>query len=343
MRALYYEGVKRLVLRDVPREPVGPGEVRVAVRAVGICGSDVHGYLGLTGRRTPPMIMGHEASGEIVGTGPDVDPGLRGKHVIIFPFEACHTCAACRKGFENICVSKKMFGVMNVDGAMRDEMVIPVRQALVIPDAVPLPYAAMAEPLAVALTAVKKADVKGKRVAVVGSGTIGAMCVLVAKQLGAESVCAIDISETRLDAIRNAGADRTFNTSSIGAKEILAETGAFDVAVEAVGLTPALETAAGLLGPRGELIVVGMSEHIIPFDVYSMITRELTVRFSFNYSREDFEEAAAMLPALTPALDRLPVLRVPLDRGAEYFEKLASGTDTWTKVILYGREDNDEQ
>ena len=344
MKALFYEGVKTLTLRDVPREPVGPDEVRVAIRGVGICGSDVHGWLGLTGRRNPPMIMGHEAAGQVTEVGPGVDKGLLGKHVVIVPFTTCGTCPACLNGAENCCPDKQIIGVKSVNGAMRDEMVIPAKDALVIPDEVPFEYAAMVEPLAVGLTGIKKTDVKGRRVVVVGAGTIGAMCALVAKQFGAAEVAAVDVSDARLEAIRNSVADLTFNSREMTPAEILAEAGPFDVAVEAAGFTQTLQTAAELLGIHGDLIVLGMNEKFIPFEIYSMVTREVTAHFSFNYTHADFEEAARMLPELEDALDKLPVLNIPLEQGPEYFEKLASGVDTWTKVVLHGREENhDEQ
>lgn len=174
MRSLCYTGPNQLELREALKPEPKEGEVLLRVRACGICGSDVHGFLGLTGRRLPPMTMGHEFSAEVAQLGPATGKFKVGDGVVVQPIHFCGHCVNCRNGMTNMCLNKEFFGVLDKDGAMAEYVAVPEKLLYPLPKGCDYTIGALSEPFAVAYGAVKKAgSLTGKTVLIIGAGTIG--------------------------------------------------------------------------------------------------------------------------------------------------------------------------
>ena len=253
MKALLLEDLMRLSYVDVPVPELGPGDVLVEVRACGICGSDVHGIDGSTGRRVPPLVMGHEASGVVARAG--AGEWREGDRVTFDSTLYCGECACCLEGRSNLCERRRVlgcaFGGHRKDGAFAEYVAVPARVLTRLPDGVTFEQAALVEPLAVALHGVARASVGvADSVAVVGTGVIGLLVVQALRSAGAGRVIGIDLDPGRLELARMLGADDVFraDVDDIAAAVRGCTHGrGVDVAIEVVGTTPAIGTALATL------------------------------------------------------------------------------------------------
>lgn len=330
MKALVFRGNDDLRYEDWPIPRVGPEDALVRVDAAGICGSDVHGYQGRTGRRTAPMIMGHEFAGTVERVGSRVSALRPGRRVAVFPYTSCGTCPSCREEATAACPGKRMFGVFDVNGGMAEYVAVPARQLVPLPQGADVVHAALAEPLSVALHGVEKADVKPEtRLAIVGAGAIGLMALVLARRCNVQSVTVLDLAPDRLKLARQMGAERV-----IRCDRGPVPSGRFDVVVEAVGVAATLNQAVRLAARGGQVIVLGMSEREIPVDVFDIVSREIRLEGSFNYTFKEFKRTVGMLPSLRPYLERVVSHRVPLADGVDMFRRLARGEAGMSKVIL---------
>src|SRR5664279_2323988 len=217
MKALVYTGPLQLDYTDRPAPVAATGEVLVRVKAVAICGSDVHGYTGTTGRRIPPVVMGHEASGVIEAVGPGTEGWAPGARVTFDSIVWCGACRPCLLGRTNLCETRQTFGVSTPafrrDGAMAEYVVVPARLLHQLPDAVSFDAAAMVEPAAVAMHAARISEIQtGDLVVVVGAGLIGILAMQAARMLGAGVVAIADVVPERLELARRLGADVTIDS-----------------------------------------------------------------------------------------------------------------------------------
>lgn len=332
MKALVFRGNYDLRYEDWPGPRVGPDDALVRVGAVGICGSDVHGYQGRTGRRTAPMIMGHELAGTVERVGSRVRALRPGRRVAVFPYASCGTCPVCREGATAACPGKRMFGVFDVDGGMAEYVSVPAAQLIPLPRGADMVHAALAEPLSVALHGVEKAELKpNTRLAIVGAGAIGLMALVLARRCNVKSVTLLDLAPDRLRLAKRMGAERVIHCDRGPVP-----SGRFDVVVEAVGVAATLNHAVRLAVRGGQVIVLGMSEREIPVDMFDMVAREIRLEGSFNYTLNEFKRIVSMLPSLRPQLDRVVSHLVPLADGVDMFGRLARGEAGMCKVILRG-------
>ena len=329
--------------RDAP-EP-GPGEVAVAIRAGGICGSDLHYYTnGGFGaiRVIDPMVLGHEVAGEIAALGPGVSGLSVGDRVAVNPSLPCGTCTFCLRGEPNHCLDMRFFGSAmrrpHIDGAFREVLVTEAARCVVVPSSMPFAHAAFAEPLAVVLNAVQKAGpLIGRRVHVAGCGPIGALAVLVARNAGAAEIVATDIVDGALTIARKIGADRTIDIADEpdAMATYAADKGHFDVMLEASGNGAALRTGLEVVRPGGTIVQLGLGGDVtVPQNV--VVAKELTIRGTFRFHHE-FAVATRMIA--DGRLDVAPLLTetLPVERAEEAFE-LATDRSRAMKVQLeFGR------
>ena len=247
MKALMYYGPEDLRLADIADPSPAPGEALIRVKSCGICGSDVHGYLGITGRRLPPMVMGHEFAGQVAAIGAGVSDVKVGDRVAPYPVVFCMECEPCRRGDVHLCLNKRALGVLACNGAMAEYVAIPARLLFKLADHVSYDVGAMMEPLAVACRAVNHAgDLKSKSVMIVGAGAIGLLVAALVKMRGPAKLFVSDLSDSRLEVARKMGADITVNPARDDLGEIVkqhTDGRNVDVALEAVGATPTVQQA----------------------------------------------------------------------------------------------------
>lgn len=240
VKALVFVGPGVMTVTERPDRRPDRGEVLIAVRASGICGSDIHGYLGLTGRRQPGTVMGHEAAGEVVEIGPEVGGARVGDRVVLPSILPCGRCEPCREGRSNVCEHRRGLG-MQFDGAYAERMVVPDALAVRLPDSLGYVEAAVVEPLAVALHALAITPLEpGDDVVIVGAGPIGLLTLLAVRLRGAGSVAITDRSPHRLELARALGADLAIDVGATDPVEAIRRAtngrGA-DVVLEAAGIS----------------------------------------------------------------------------------------------------------
>ena len=341
MKALVLEKYNELVYKDVPDPGIQSNEVLVKVMACGICGSDVHGLDGSTGRRIPPIIMGHEASGIIVKTGTDVKDWKSGDRVTfdstVYSLNDWYTL----EGMYNLSDNREVLGVSpgsyKRDGAFAEYIAIPQHILYKIPDNVTFEQAAMTEAVAVALHSINVAGIKtGDKCVVVGAGMIGIFILKLLKLTGASAIIAIDINQKRLEQAEKDGADRTF----LSAEENLTEKiygltsgrGA-DISFEAVGKTESVNIAIDILRKGGKTVLVGNISPRIDFPLQKVVTRELKVLGSCAI-RGEYETVLNLMEKGKISVNDQISAVAPLSEGADWFDKLYRKEGDLNKVIL---------
>ena len=303
MRAAILHAAGDLRIEDVPEPPLGAGEVRVRVRAGGICGSDLHyfqhGGFG-TVRLREPMIPGHEIAGEVLETGTGVIRVRPGDTVAVDPSRPCGHCRMCLRGLPRHCLDMRFYGSAmrfpHVQGGFREQLVCTEAQAVPVPGGLAAETAAFAEPLAVCLhAAVQAGPLLGQRVLVTGTGPIGALCIMVARHAGAAEVVATDVADAPLAIARSIGADLALNTRTDpdALRRFEADKGYFDVVFEASGNGHALSGAIAAARPGAVIVQVGIGVET-PLPVNLLVSKELQLRGTFRFDQE-FEWAVRFL------------------------------------------------
>jgi L-iditol 2-dehydrogenase len=340
MKALVLKEYNRLSFEDVAVPEPSEGEVLVAVKACGICGSDVHGMDGSTGRRRPPVIMGHEASGVIGRVGKGVTEWVPGDRVTFDSTIYCGQCEFCRAGQINLCERRKVLGVSceeyRQDGALAEFVAVPQRILHRLPQKLTFENAALVEPYAIALHAVGRAKVAPKSTAlVVGAGMIGLAIVQSLKQAGCDEITVVDVASDRLAVAEKCGASVINSGNGNALETILRRTQGrgVDVAFEAVGITATVDLAVRALRRGGVATLVGNVTPKIDFPLQIAVTRELTVLGSCA-SRGEYPACIDMLSR--GVLNPLPLIGAvaPLSQGAEWFARLQRKEPGLLKVIL---------
>ena len=343
MKALLLTAPSRLEFVDFPDPKPAEGEVVVRVHACGICGSDIHGWDGSSGRRHPPLIMGHEASGEIVAIGPRVTAWRAGDRVTFDSTISCGACRFCAGGQINLCESRRVVGVSPVEykqhGAFAERLAIPERILYRLPDTLPYDQAAMVEPVSIAIHAVQRTKIAPNSTAVViGSGMIGLLVIQALRWAGAKQVVAVDLADNRLALARQLGATHTINSGrEDAAAEVAKITGGLgaEAAFEVVGFTPTLNLAIAVLKRGGACVLVGnLSPKTQDFPLQAVVTKELTLLGSCSSAGEYplcLDLIARGVINVKPMIEAV----VPLAEGAGWFEKLsAKDGGKYMKVIL---------
>lgn len=341
MKALLLREYKELEVTDMPQPEFGPNEVLVKVEACGICGSDVHGYDGSSGRRIPPLIMGHEASGVIAEVGSDVTGYTPGDRVTFDSTVSCGKCHFCRSGHINLCDNRKVLGVSCGDyrqhGAFAEYVVVPEHILYHLPDELGFEQAAMIEAVSVAVHAANRTPITlGDTAVVVGTGMIGLLVVQALKLSGCSKVIAIDLDNDKLRLAEELGAHVGLNPNEVDVQARILEMtngrGA-DVAAEVVGATPTIKTAIDSVRRGGAITVVGNLAPTVELPLQSVVTRELSI-YGTCASNGEYPQCIDLLASGAIQVDPLISQKANLEAGPELFAKLYAGEPGLMKVIL---------
>lgn len=341
MQALLLKNYMELELTEMPVPEPGPDEVLVRVAACGICGSDVHGLDGSSGRRIPPVVMGHEAAGVVAATGSQVR-GLREGDRITFDSTVwCGTCFYCRRGEVNLCDNRQVLGVSCGDyrrhGAFAEYVVVPERIVAPLPDSLSFEEAAMIEPASVAVHAVNLTPVRlGDTAVVVGTGMIGLLVVQALRLAGCGRIVAVDVDAARLELARRFGADELVNAREadpVAAVADLTSGRGADVAVEAVGATEPVATAIASLRKGGALTLVGNVTPKIELALQAVVTRQLRLTGSCA-SCGEYPAVIELVARGAIRVRELISATAPLAEGPVWFDRLYRREPNLMKVIL---------
>jgi L-iditol 2-dehydrogenase len=328
MKALVYTGVEEMAYRDEPHPVPGAGEALVRIMASGICGSDMHAFLGHDERRPAPLILGHEAAGVVVGGADD------GRRVTINPLVTCGTCHDCTHERTNLCAKRQIISMMPRPGAFAEYVAMPRTNLITVPDGVSLRHAALAEPIACGWHGVRRGraalgrTLRGLRTVVIGGGAIGVGAALSLKAAGATDISLIEPNEVRREKLAMIGGF-TVLTPDQG-KEL---HGTADLIIDGVGFAATRASACALARPGGVIVHIGLGESTGGLDIRRMTLQEITFIGTYTYTAKDFvETATAIFDGSLGSLDWVETR--PLSTGQSAFADIRSGKVAAPKIIL---------
>lgn len=338
MRALIYRGPWKMPLEAIEEPRPAKGQVVVEVQAAGICGSDVHGFTGKSGRRTPGIVMGHEFAGTISEVGAETGGYQVGDEVVVMPL---FTVAEGADPYPiNMSPHRRLTG-MNEHGAYAERVAVRASQLFRKPKALNWQRAALCEPLAVTLHAARITPVNPMdKVAIIGAGPIGLLAMLCARLKGAGTIIVTDRSAHRLELAEELGADAVINAGPEDAPVDTAAAiremtgGGVDTAFEAVGISPTAQQSVESTRNGGNITWIGNNARMIEVDMQSIVTREMSVRGSYGFDESDFAAAIEVLATGRLNVDPLVEKIAPLEEGPELFRSLAEGACELAKIIL---------
>jgi L-iditol 2-dehydrogenase len=322
---------------EIPKPVPGPDEVLVRICRIGICGSDIHVFHGLHPYTSYPVVQGHEVAGRIEETGSAVTGFAKGQAVTFMPQLVCGSCRPCRDGLFNVCDTLRVMG-FQAPGAAQDFLAIPAAMVIPLPATLSPDAGALIEPLAVACHAIRRGGgVEGKRIAVIGAGTIGNLVTQAAKALGAREVLVSDPSEFRLGLAAECGADHTANPKIKGFAQAVTEAygnDRADLILECVGAETCM-TEAILAARKGTtIVVVGVFGAQPQVNLGLVQDRELSLVGTLMYRKEDYEQAVQLASSGTMALDRLVTNRFGFNQYLEAYHFIEKAGDRAMKVII---------
>lgn len=341
MQAVVFNGPLDMTVQTLPRPSPAPGEVLLRIETVGICSSDVHGFTGESGRRAPGMVMGHEASGQVVAHGPDVRGPAIGSRVVVFNILA-HVAPAPGEGDPSF-LNKQVIGVnLGRRGAMAEYLALPAKNALTIDEGVAPEIGLLAEPLAVVTHGfhrLQRTGVTGKKLAIVGCGPIGLATILVAGARGFDNIAVLDTNANRAERGRSFGArpvvvDSEESKDAVATRVEAALSGPADVVVEAVGSQSSALTCFALANTGSTILLIGNIAKQVELPLQDVVSKEVTLVGTYGFDDSSFGESLAMLPQVQDRLATFIEDRCTLEETPEMMAALANGGKRPLKVII---------
>ncbi|MEB3102257.1 zinc-dependent alcohol dehydrogenase [Ferviditalea candida] len=338
MKAVIVESAYTVVVKNVSKPVIGEHEVLIKVKTAGICGSDIHTYKGIHPFRKPPVVIGHEVSGEVVEVGSRTSKVKVGDHVTVEPQYGCGKCEPCFTGRIHYCANRSAPGIGNWYGTMAEYFAAPEECVFVVPKTMDYQLSVLAEPLAVGVHAVRKADLRvGERVAILGAGPIGLLTLSAAKAAGATVLMATDVLDYALEHAVKLGATHTLNIRgrdnwAIDAKKIAG--GEFDKVFVAAGAPGIINQALSLLRKGGRAVAVAMFHGEQPLDVIQLQGMEKELIGSFTYMREDTRTAIDLLLAGSIPFESIVSHVLPYSEADKGFRLVDKKEDQSMKVLI---------
>jgi L-iditol 2-dehydrogenase len=341
MKALLLSEYNHLEMKDLPSPTPAPDELLIRVAACGICGSDVHGYDGSTGRRIPPIVMGHEAAGIVAATGSSVTAFKPGDRVTFDSTVYCGACDFCLHGAINLCDNRQVIGVSCGEyrraGAFAELLTIPARIAYLLPENLSFAEAAMLEAVSVALHGVAVSQMIGEEtVLVIGAGMIGLLLLQAARAAGSSRVFVSDVDPTRLKLAADLGADQTIQASgSPLIEEILRLTGGrgVDIVLEAVGRDETIATGIDCVRKGGTVTLVGNISPQVTLPLQKVVSRQIRLQGSCASSGE-YPQAMQLIAEGKIKVAPLITAVAPLSDGPSWFNRLHAREPNLMKIVL---------
>lgn len=311
------------------------GEVRIDVTATGVCGSDIHGIEGGTGRREIGQVMGHESCGVVTEVGPGVNKEIIGTFGAINPVVSCGACDWCEEGQQQVCRSVWILGVKaDIDAAFAEEVIVPAEAFVPLNGLKDRVLGSLVEPLAVGFHAAKQAQLTdSSKVLVIGAGPIGQAAALGAKHFGCGRLIVLEPNEARR-AVASGLSIETYDSELEDDEVVDRLGGSPDVVIDAVGASITLNRALALAQPRAEIVLVGMAQPDVALPAYAVSTGERRIFGSYCYSHDSFLSAARWLESHQDTAIRMLDKRVPIEEAPEVIHELAMGNLESNKAVI---------
>ena len=334
MKGIVWHGPEQMSVEEVPEPTVEPGTVVVRPTAAGICGSEIEGYLGRMGNRTPPLVMGHEFAGTVTEVGEGADESLLGRLVAVNPLSSDGTCRLCLAGLTNLCPNRKLVGIHS-PGGFAEYTLVPAANVYPLPDGVEARTGALAEPLANGVHAARLGGASVEHAVVIGAGTIGLMCLQAAVLEGLPEVHAVEPVGARREQALALGAVAAHESGeeARGALDGPTEGLGADLVIDAVGAETTRRMALDLLRPGGRVVYIGLHDDDTSLGFHDVVRGQLDLQGSYAYTAEDYEQALEWLVDGRAGIGELPPV-LPLDEGPDAFADLVRGPSARVKVFL---------
>lgn len=338
MRAAVLKSPRQMAVEDIETPVAGPDEVLIRVRVVGICGSDILAYEGNHPRRQPPVILGHEFSGDIVGLGQNVRKLNLEDRVTVMPQAACGVCAPCRRGWTNLCDAKRLLGSKSWPGAFAEYVAAPQWVTYRLPDSLGYTHGGLVEPLAVAVHTVHQGQIElGDRVAVLGAGPIGLLSLLCAINAGAQEVIAADRYTFNLEAAGRFGASCLIDTTKRDPASAVRErygANGVDVAIVAAGAPELIQAAFDMVRKRGRIVLVAIFGSPALLDIEKSRLKEQEIVASSTYTHEDFIRAIRFMTHRPRDIESIVTRRAALEEVNEAMLLVKHRSEDLLKVMI---------
>jgi len=328
-------------MQDLPRPVLQPGEVLIKMESVGICGSDVHGFTGESGRRAPGMVMGHEVVGRIVETAPDVTTPKIGQRVTVFNVLSEH--APTEEEGDPSFLNKRVVGVnLGTRGAMAEYLAIPSANAIPASEEIAAEVSVLAEPVAVALHGfhrLAEKSIKPHKIVIIGSGTIGLCCLLVAKSLGFQDVTVVDLISDKLQRAKNFGGNTLLiemnSTPDDVAGQIKEKLGVYpDLVVDAVGVKASFDQAFQMVSEKGSLLLIGNLAKSVELPLQDLVSKEISLVGTYGFDLKAFRQGVETLPEFKDQLQTFIEGHCTLEETPEVMTALAKGERKALKIVI---------
>ena len=330
-----------MIMQDLPRPVLQPGEVMIKMESVGICGSDVHGFTGESGRRAPGMVMGHEVVGRIEETAPDVTDLKIGQRVTVFNVLSDH--APTPEEGDPSFLNKRVVGVnLGTWGAMAEYLAIPSVNAIPASEEIPPEVSVLAEPVAVALHGfhrLAEKSIKPHKIVIIGSGTIGLCCLLVAKSLCYKDVTVVDLISDKLQRAKNFGGNTLLiemnSTPDDVAGQIKEKLGDYpDLVIDAVGINASFNQAFQMVSEKGNLLLIGNLAKSVELPLQDLVSKEISLIGTYGFDLKAFQEGVKILPELQDQLQTFIEGHCTLEETPEVMTALAQGERKALKIVI---------
>jgi L-iditol 2-dehydrogenase len=341
MKALVYEEPWKMTLQDLPKPELQPGEVLLRMESVGICGSDVHGFTGESGRRAPGMVMGHEVVGRIVERADDVTDRTIGQRVTVF--NVLSDEAPSPEEGDPSFLNKRVVGVnLGTRGAMAEFLALPARNAIPVSENIPPQVSVLAEPVAVALHGFHRIEGKAvtpRSVAIIGSGTIGLCALLVARSRSVEQVVVLDPIKEKLERARSFGgkAVQIESSDDLGqiTNKVENELGTKpDLVIDAVGIKASFDQAVEMVAEGGSVLLIGNLAKQVDLPLQTVVSNEISLIGTYGFDLKAFEEAVEILPGIESELATFIEGHCNLEETPEVMTALAKGERQALKIVI---------
>ncbi len=333
MKALVWTNPREFKLQEIPMPEAQKGEVVLKTRYAGICGSDLSGYLGENSLRKPPLIMGHEFTGEVVETGEGVTEFKPGNLVVVNPLITCGCCRMCKQGDQQNCIHRSIIGIHH-PGAFAEYVKVPASSCFFVDDEV---AGTLVEPLACGIRAAERAGVSLEdNVVVFGAGIIGLFSLKAASLQGAGERILIDTNDERLEQGKLFGATHTLNPKHVNAIEKVKEItgGSLQKVIDAVGLPLTRQQGIEMVENGGRIVFIGLHEDdtVVPGNV--IVRKEIEIAGSFSYSDRNFAHGLSLIQRKEVVPDKSWLDIRPLEQGKQSFEEQIFGPAQYPKIVL---------
>ena len=341
MKALVYKEPWKMNLEDLPKPELQPGEVLIKMESVGICGSDGHGFTGESGRRAPGMVMGHEVVGRISDVAQDVTDRKIGQRVTVFNVLSEH--APTEEEGDPSFLNKRVVGVnLGTRGAMAEYLAIPAENAIPASEDIPAEISVLAEPVAVALHGFHRLQgksIKPKTIAIIGSGTIGLCCLLVAKSLGYKNIVVLDFIEEKLSRAENFGGQTIQLSKEDSPAKVAEKTESEigtkpDLVIDAVGIEASFEQAFQMVSEKGNVLLIGNLAKEVQLPLQDLVSRETTLVGTYGFDIKAFIDAVNMLPTIKVELQTFIEGHCTLEEVPEVMTAMAKGERNALKIVI---------